>query len=140
MLTDRAAAFHVDFGQTPYHTLNATTTSPLLFNRVLLNTGNGFDVSTGIFTAPFSGLYTFTLYYIPERHNGTTDLGIYLNGTRLAVGIAEGYYIDKNDQGSCTAVTHLVTGQQVYTKLSNGEPLLWGSPLTSLTGMLVHYD
>ena len=50
----------------------------IVFNDVLSNVGNGYDSTTGIFTAPRNGTYTFTLatmaaggeHYAQLRLNG----------------------------------------------------------------------
>nr|KAG5693404.1 hypothetical protein BaRGS_009877 [Batillaria attramentaria] len=59
---ERAVAFHVDMGENPYGEIHITLDDPIVFERTLINVGDGFDNSTGVFTAPFRGLYSFTLY------------------------------------------------------------------------------
>ena len=133
---EHRAGFHVDLGLKPYGSYNASKWRPVQFNRVLTNVGNGYDQKTGIFTAPFSGLYTFHLHFIGGLHNGSTDLGLYAGGQVIAVAFAEGENKDDNDQGSCTAVVDLLRGDEVSVKFYYGNPQIWGSRLTSFSGCL----
>ena len=130
----------MDLGLKPYGSYNATELTPVLFNRVLTNVGNGYDRNTGIFTAPFSGLYTFHLHFIGGLHKDKTELAICAGGKAMAVAYADGYDADNNDQGSCTAVIGLLNGEEVSVKVYLGNPLLWGSNLASFSGMLIHSD
>ena len=140
LFSEQTAGFHADFGQKPYETITPAANSSVLFNRVLTNVGNGYDQKTGVFTAPFSGLYTFHLHFMGGVHNDSTDLGLYAGGEVIAVAFAEGENKDDNDQGSCTAVVHLLRGEEVSVKFYYGNPQIWGSRLTSFSGMLIHSD
>ena len=140
LFSEQTAGFHADFGQKPYETITPAANSSVLFNRVLTNVGNGYDRNTGIFTAPFSGLYTFHLHFIGGLHKDKTELAICAGGKAMAVAYADGYDADNNDQGSCTAVIGLLNGEEVSVKVYLGNPLLWGSNLASFSGMLIHSD
>lgn len=43
------------------------------FNRVTINTGNAFDASSGIFTAPAEGFYHFSGYFLIDDYQCWTD-------------------------------------------------------------------
>ena len=89
---------------------------------------------------PYGNMYTFHLHFMGGMQNGSTDLGIYAGGQVIAVAFADGVSVDDNDQGSCTAVVHLLKGEEVSVKVYYGNRQIWGSVLTSFSGMLIHSD
>ncbi|XP_076436729.1 cerebellin-3-like [Babylonia areolata] len=133
-------AFHVDFGHLPYHNVTVLSNSSCKFDRVLINEGGGYDPSTGQFTAPQAGLYSFSLHVVGGDHDGFTNLALQTGNQTVAVAFTEGQRIDSNDQGSCSAVLRLKQGQQVRVILEYGNPLIWGSNLSSFSGFLVQAD
>jgi hypothetical protein len=50
------------------------------YNRTNLNTGSHLNLSTGLFTAPVSGLYQFTFSGFRENGAGTTSIVFIING------------------------------------------------------------
>ena len=133
--------FHADFGQSPNAFVNVTDGAPVIFERTLLNLGNGYNLSAGVFTAPVPGMYLFSLQFMAGAHNETTELAAYVDGQQvMCVAFAVGYYRQNSDQGSCTAVVQLEQGQVVSVKVYDGAPTIWGSRLTSFTGALLRSD
>ena len=113
----------------------------MIFNRTLFNIGGGYDPSTGVFTTPVSGLYLFSLHFMGGSHSNSTNLATYVDGRQtLCVAFAMGVDRQENDQGSCTAVAQLQQGQGVSVKVYYGTPTIWGSILTSFSGVLVQSD
>jgi len=135
-----AVGFKVDYGTRPYGDVVVNSGESLKFNRVVENTGDAYNNATGIFTVPISGLYTFHLHFMGGSHNDTSNLGIFAGTRELATAVAEGSLRDTDDQGACTAVAHLGQGQQVSVKLHFGNPDIWGSFVTSFSGLLVFAD
>lgn len=67
----------------------------VLFNQVWTNVGNGYEPSTGIFTAPRAGLYHFTavvmsssnqLLYLRLYHNTLMTAGSHVSGRDFETG------------------------------------------------------
>ncbi|KAK7095313.1 hypothetical protein V1264_006739 [Littorina saxatilis] len=137
---EQVVGFYTDFGYKPYHDVTMKTFETLKFPRVLTNSGNGYNSTTGIFTTPFSGLYTFQLQFSGGTHNDTTQLSISANSLTVAVAYSEGDTRDQGSQGSCSAVVHLVKGNQVSVRFLSGNPMIWASRLASFSGVLVHSD
>jgi hypothetical protein len=60
----------------------ATDDTPFVFNTALHNVGAGYDVSTGEFTAPTTGVYYFFGDFL-IRKVGSGEVAVYLNGIRV---------------------------------------------------------
>lgn len=45
----------------------------LVFDRVITNIGGGYDNETGRFTAPFNGVYHFTVVVAAQGRQKVTD-------------------------------------------------------------------
>ena len=75
------------------------------------------------------------------NHDGQTDLAVHCDdGRDLCMANAAGSDERQNDEDSCTTVAQLDQGRGVSVKVHDGEPSLWGSTLTSFSGVLVHSD
>ncbi|XP_063399036.1 heavy metal-binding protein HIP-like [Mytilus trossulus] len=76
---------------------NLKNRSPVIFDTIVINTGSGYDASTGQFVAPYGGFYYFTWTIIchfkhkfPTHllHNDNIIAGNYPDGRGLSVGHA----------------------------------------------------
>ena len=86
--------------------------------RGALNTGNGFDPKTGIFTAPVAGTYVFFLTQMgPVYTRGPVTLAIVKRGGVLDLVYCHGY----EDQGSGRVTAYLRAGQQVWVRRVSGK-------------------
>ena len=110
------------------------------FNHVVHTTGHAYNNVTGIFTAPYTGLYAFFLKFRAGLHDSYTYLGIYNGHVLYAVAFADGDEKDDNDQGSAFAVLRLSQGNEVAVKVFDGIGRIWGSGFTSFGGALLHAD
>lgn len=52
----------IAFSATLDHYLNVSAGASVLYNKVLLDTGDGYDPTQGIFTVPSSGVYLFHVF------------------------------------------------------------------------------
>ena len=85
----------------------------IIFDKTFINEGAGYDISTGIFTAPVGGLYQF-LVHTCARFNKYTYIGLVLEGKVIAAGVN----YDK-DHYTCSAVGAVVrvrSGGKVWVK------------------------
>ncbi|XP_062581627.1 uncharacterized protein LOC134243390 [Saccostrea cucullata] len=76
--------------------------SVVLFDQVLLNDGNGYNSSTGIFIAPRDGLYVFGWHILPG-YQSISHTGLIVNNNEIS-----GNYCN----------TRRNTGQQLCSKMS----------------------
>lgn len=90
-------------------------TSTLVFPVVIINVGNGYNPSTGVFTAPIAGEYVFF-----DNVQGFKVLAIYVdivqNGETRVRTLAYTNY----DTGHNLAVLTLQTGDRVWVKQNAG--------------------
>lgn len=113
--------FTVSFTSTPYNYGNVN--NPFIFSHALLNVGNHYNTSTGMFTVPVKGVYSF---------NATLAVGValtfnvYFRTTQpvniLGGGVNSGFYASgysgliELDVGDQVYVTSTLTGNYVgYT-------------------------
>ncbi|XP_036436829.1 complement C1q-like protein 4 [Colossoma macropomum] len=115
---------------------NAETT--LVYKNVLTNIGNAYNSSTGIFTAPFRGVY-YVRFTAAVYNNNSYNLGLnlYKNGhylLHLGENGPDGYA--KHVSSGVTLV--LVAGDQLYTRLP-ANYVVWDDSLfrTSFSGFLL---
>lgn len=117
---------------------NTGTTGTIVFNNVVLNVGNGYSGSTGVFTAPVAGYYQFSVTGISA--NGTyTETEVRYNSSTMVFNIrgqgASGtttnagsggtfiYYMNANDTMRCT--------------IAGGASQFGGGPYTTFSGTLI---
>jgi hypothetical protein len=68
------------------------TDNTLTYDAPDLSIGGGFDPSTGIFTAPSNGIYTFNISYFADGTGSAREISIYKNSAfyeKMAVEIAQ---------------------------------------------------
>lgn len=111
----------------------------VIFDKAITNVGNHYHTSTGIFTAPYSGVYVF---HVTAMVNG--DKEVYLEI------IKDGIYIDdmqvnaSGDPGEDAAsemwVLKLSAGAEVWIRNGyHNNNDLHGNCFTAFTGFLLYY-
>jgi hypothetical protein len=81
------------------------------------NDGDGFDYETGIFTAPFAGIYSFSVNYVASGPGDSRAIKIFLNGSLyeiLNTGVTPGSTITRQ------IIMKLAAGNQVNVKINVG--------------------
>ncbi|KAL6463089.1 hypothetical protein MHYP_G00274800 [Metynnis hypsauchen] len=110
----------------------------LVYKNVLTNIGNAYNSSTGIFTAPFRGVYyirfTASVY---DNNSYNLGLNLYKNGDHL-LHLGENSIDGIAKHVSSGVTMELVAGDQVYTKLPVNY-VVWDDSFfrTSFSGFLI---
>ena len=112
-----------------------STRSTLQFDRAITNIGNGYNPHTGVFTAPLTGAYAFSLIVMVPRAHGPLRLSIMKQGATLDRVFAPDTD-NPEDQGSTLVTTQLAAGEQVWVQQYRGNAVR-GSYWTVFTGYLL---
>ncbi|XP_069547140.1 complement C1q-like protein 2 [Brachyistius frenatus] len=117
---------------------------PIIYNRIFINLGNGYDTETGIFTVPRCGVYNFavTLYT-----SCTPDLNwdmcarLEVNGKTVAQFIERSRQ-DPEDSSTAVLATELNAGDKVAVMLLSSchicEDVSNGNYMNTFTGFLLY--
>ncbi|KAK7094623.1 complement C1q-like protein 3 [Littorina saxatilis] len=125
-------AFTVRFST--YDDIN-TTHTPLRFDKILLNAGNGYDPQTGMFTAPLAGTYAFFLNQMTANRHGEVLMAI----VKQSAIVDSVFSAEYEEQASTLVTSHLGRGEQVSV-VHQGGVAIRGSWSTIFTGCLLHAD
>ena len=116
---------------------SSQVTGTVVFDTVMLNQGSHYNNSTGIFTAPIAGLYSFSFNVLSDNNGGNSYFAtsLYKNGSGYAK--VQNRTEDDNDFGSgmsiiaSLAATDTVQVVQhnvnVYGTASSDENMTWFS-------------
>ncbi|KAL4228551.1 Complement C1q tumor necrosis factor-related protein 3 [Mactra antiquata] len=103
----------------------------LILEKVITNVGGGYDGLTGRFTAPFSGLYHFTIVVAAQGRQKAAVM-LMNNGTMVETIWAES--IPYWATSSNTAILNLASGDQVWLVLLKRAPFIHGYMYSSFSG------
>ncbi|KAK7097352.1 collagen alpha-1(X) chain-like [Littorina saxatilis] len=112
--------------------------SPIRFDAVVTNVGGGYNPTTGVFTAPVSGVYV--VYAQLMKHIDVPYIWWVLDksGTVLCMNRLE--KTSTYDTSSCLATTGLHKGEQVFVRRDKGDNTLEGNWYCSFSGFLLSSD
>ncbi|XP_061178742.1 uncharacterized protein LOC133187402 [Saccostrea echinata] len=102
----------------------ASTNGPkVVFDRVFVNFGQGFNVNTGVFTAPISGIYAFH-YHVLAQQGKEAWVELYHNYKYInsLYGHTSGSY----GPGGNSATLELVAGDTVFLDIQHHDSFLYG--------------
>jgi hypothetical protein len=110
----------------------------IIFTTATTNEGSGYDISTGIFTAPVGGLYQFIVNYC--AYNKHSPLALVLSGNVIAR--SSNYDADYYTCSSFSAVIRVKSSEKVWVKcLSSGSSRYLykdGWMMNSFSGILIN--
>ena len=95
---------------------NRQTFSPdsiIKFGDVLENMGDGYDVASGKFVAPYGGTYRFTVTVMNDKGGDKAYGQLMVNGTSSCKALAAGEG-DQYQTGVCSQVVHLAGEREVW--------------------------
>ncbi|KAK7478798.1 hypothetical protein BaRGS_00030009 [Batillaria attramentaria] len=139
---EREVGFRVEMGlnrQGQHYNVHIAMNTPIKYDKVLENHGNGYSDTTGKFTAPYAGIYWFYTHFMATEQGGV-ELAIFSSSLggwgRACMASSEDHDIDSNDMSSCSAILRLRQGEEVYVSLNHGAPYIW-SAYAYFDGVLV---
>ncbi|XP_037615505.1 complement C1q-like protein 3 [Sebastes umbrosus] len=96
----------------------------LIYRTVMTNIGNAYSPSTGIFTAPFAGVYYFTIFFHTGRGH-EAKLLLYKNNEHVLTthNQPSSYTADNGGNAAFLMLQH---GDQMYVRMGENTPA-WGS-------------
>ncbi|XP_070176061.1 complement C1q-like protein 3 [Littorina saxatilis] len=135
----KQAAFSVTFDQVTQGRLNMGIRGIIRFDKIVTNLSGGYNLGTGIFTAPYAGVYAFFCSIRSINDRGWVTVSIVKGNTKLAHATAMGKY-DLWDKGTAFATVHLQKADQVFVRHDTGDTYVERGFLTTFSGMLVTAD
>ena len=114
----------------------------ILFRDVLLNLGEAYNSDTGVFTAPYGGIYLFTVQ-LCIGHSRYTDYGLVVDGVYRDVARYDNNYAGVSCHKLTTTVL-LKSGNKVWVKVitTTGRNMILehsdSNFRTSFSGVLIH--
>ena len=107
----------------------------LIFNSVILNVGNGYNPSTGVFTSPAAGTYVF---YVTAVESIKQDLRVDIVLNSVSKVRTIGFHDAAFQTGTNMVVLNLKKGDSVWVRHYFGKGFYTDSvPITTFTGFLV---
>lgn len=127
----------VGFKATGFKTKSPSRGATMVFPTVMFNIQDGYDASTGVFTAPVSGMYLFTTQICTVKGD-YISFDINVNGQQLGRG-----YVQSSNVYPCNtadAFGYMAGGQQAYIGVYRISGLLYtdSDRLVSFSGTLVN--
>lgn len=112
----------------------------ILFDNIVVNAGNAFNLKAGVFTAPVDGFYFLSVAVASDLgHNHQLQVALMKNNDMLAIAHAHG---DSGhiDQGGVSIVVGLVSGDKVYVKSTYQDVTdFYGGGLTTFSGFHIMF-
>ncbi|KAK9535379.1 hypothetical protein VZT92_007762 [Zoarces viviparus] len=94
-----------------------TTDTPLKYKKVFSNTGNGYNPSTGIFTAPVNGTYFFRFSMFKSVSPTSNSVVCLMKNDEWLASVWDTSGTDSTDMGSNAVVIALQVGDSVFVEL-----------------------
>ena len=122
-------------------TTGYAVTGDLIFDRVDINIGGGFDGPGGVFKVPISGIYKMTFSACTGGGNNLyyANIRVFKNGSDLMLIIFDGNEADNENNLSYTWMSHLIQGDELTITTANYLQASEYSPVT-FTGELIHIE
>ncbi|XP_063419009.1 complement C1q-like protein 4 [Mytilus trossulus] len=116
---------------------NVHNGATLVFDKVVTNTGSGYDASTGQFVAPYEGLYYFSWTVL----TGTSTYfisDIFHNGNKIASNFSDGTGISTGHiSASQSVLLQLTAKDRVYIKTQRTGQFRYGEAWTTFSGFKI---
>lgn len=97
--------------------------SVIIYKHSFLNYGGAYSTDTGIFSVPYSGVYSLAATFYSDAGSPGYKLGICASlqvNNQVVAGAKDFNTNDKEDSATVAIALHLKAGDQVSVSLSNG--------------------
>uniref|UniRef100_A0A8W8JEG7 C1q domain-containing protein n=1 Tax=Magallana gigas TaxID=29159 RepID=A0A8W8JEG7_MAGGI len=109
----------------------------LVYDVVITNVGNGYNPSTGVFTAPTAGEYVFFVN-VQSYSTQSIYVDVVLNGvTKVRTMAYNGGGSEYYEAGPNLVVLTLQKGDRVWVKHYSGKGYQINGPITTFSGFLL---
>ncbi|XP_037614983.1 complement C1q-like protein 4 [Sebastes umbrosus] len=115
----------------PFH--SGTT---LIYEHVITNIGNAYNKFTGIFIAPYAGVYYFTIFHHAGGNPGT-ELSLYKNSQCMVKTQDHPAVHETAHNGGNAVFLQLQHGDQVYVRMDANSHVYGSNYHTTFSGFLV---
>ncbi|CAG2222471.1 C1QL [Mytilus edulis] len=125
------------------HDLDLGAPEVLKYNKIITNEGGGYNLNTGAFVCPESGMYLLS-FYIGER-GGLSPQGAYIylkvNNVNIIDAVVDAPHYTQDLQGGNTVIIRLKAGDVVITQHEDSGGHVEGATglrLTSFSGFMLY--
>ena len=125
----------VGFLAYPYSAITTASNTKLRFDRIDRNDGQGYNVKTGIFSAPVAGMYHFFFNLLAETSGGST-VDLMLNGKSKMRSHATNRL---HGTPSGSVYLRLKIGDQVYLQADRSGGKIHAGRYCTFGGELIRY-
>ena len=98
----------------------STSGGTIIWNHTLFNVGNGYNTTTGVFTAPVSGVYGFSWNYYTDSGDQTMA-DLIINGGSTSYGRTESRFDAGNNTLIASGLVMIELNKDDYVKIINTE-------------------
>ncbi|XP_026018465.1 complement C1q-like protein 3 [Astatotilapia calliptera] len=120
-------------GNSPFGPFNTDVT--MIYDHTFVNIGNAYSPVTGVFTAPVSGVYFFTIFSLSGGEHAIRLL--FYKNNEVILHIHDHRSDDTADNGGNAAFLQLQQGDTVYVRLKEGTHVYKSRTGTTFSGFLV---
>ncbi|XP_077980421.1 uncharacterized protein LOC144435687 [Glandiceps talaboti] len=119
--------------------VRVSSDTTIIYNKVYSNIGNGYDVSTGKFTCPVSGMYVFMISALRYPNNDNLFVCIMKNTTKLPCVFANSS--GNRESGANSVIIDVQQGDEIWARLGSGHSLFSNTNgFTTFSGYLLFSD
>ena len=101
--------------------------------------GDHYDVSTGIFTCPTSGLYLFSVFIESNSVGREAVVGLMKEGIPFINVVSERFDADEDDTGGNVCLVNVNKGEQVWVETYQNDKQSFWPGFTTFSGVLIHH-
>jgi hypothetical protein len=110
----------------------------IIFDYLVHYTGSTYDVSTGVFTCPTSGLYLFSVFIESHTVNTEATVTLKMEGTPYMSVVSERSDDGEDDTGGNVCLLTVNKGERVWVETYQNDKQSFWLGFTTFSGVLIH--